>query len=94
MDSSTLKGDRIFQLNGYQLMWADYPSNRKRGAVCIYHKESLGVHLVKLSNLSQCIVCEVFLQNCKGYIGVVYRSPSQNNIEFESFLSDFDELLS
>ena len=34
------------------------------------------------------------MQNCKGYIGVVYRSPSQDNIEFESFLSDFDELLS
>ena len=34
------------------------------------------------------------MQNFKGYIGVVYRSPSQDNIEFENFLSDFDELLS
>ena len=39
-------------------------------------------------------MCEVLVQNCKGYIGVVYRSPSQNNIEFENFLSDFEELLS
>ena len=31
---------------------------------------------------------------CKGYIGVVYRSPSQDSTEFENFLSDFDELLS
>ena len=93
-DSSILEADRNFQLNGYQPIRADHPSNTKRGGVCIYHKESLGVRLVKLSNLTQCIVCEVFLQNCKGYIGVVYRSPSQDNIEFESFLSDFDELLS
>ena len=39
-------------------------------------------------------MCEVSVQNCKGYIGVVYRSPSQNNTEFENFLSDFEELLS
>ena len=31
---------------------------------------------------------------CRGYIGVVYRSPSQDSTEFENFLSDFDELLS
>ena len=89
-DSSTLEGDRNFQLNGYQLIRADHPSNTKSGGVCIYHKESL----VKSSNLSQCIVCEVFLQNCKGYIGIVYRSSSKDNIEFETFLSDLDELLS
>ena len=39
-------------------------------------------------------MCEVSVQNCKGYISVVYRSPSQNNIEFKNFLSDFEELLS
>ena len=36
----------------------------------------------------------VSLRHCKGYISVVYRSPSQDNAEFENFLSDFDELLS
>ena len=93
-DSSVLEGDRNFQLNGYYLIRADHPINTKTGGVCIYHKESLRVRLVKLSNLIQCVVCEVFLQNCKGYIGVVYRSPSQDNVEFENFLSNFDELLS
>ena len=96
-DSSFLDGDRSFELNGYNLIRADHPSNAKRGGVCIYYKESLGVCVVKLSNLSQCIMCEVSVQNCKGYIGVVYigvvyRSPSQNNIEFENFLYDFEEL--
>ena len=37
---------------------------------------------------SQCIICEVSLRNCKRYIGVVKRSPSQDNAEFENFLSD------
>ena len=49
--------------------------------------------LVKLLSLSQCVICEISLQNCKGCIGVVYRSPSQDSTEFENFLSDFDELL-
>ena len=93
-DSSVLEGDRSFQLNGYNLLRADHPSNTKRGGVCIYYKESLYVREVKLSNLSQCIICEVSLRNCKGYIGVVYRSPSQDNAKFENFLSDFDEVLS
>ena len=64
-DSSILEKDQHFQLNGYQLIRAYHPSNTKRGGDCISRKESLGVCLLKLSNLSQCIVCEVFLQNCK-----------------------------
>ena len=72
-DSSVLEGVINFQLNGYHLIRADHPSNIKREGVCIYHKESLGIHLIKLSNLTQCIVCEVFLQNCKGYIDIYNR---------------------
>ena len=34
------------------------------------------------------------MQNFKGYIGVVYRFPSQDSTKFQNFLSDFDELLS
>ena len=34
------------------------------------------------------------MQNCKGYNDVVYRSPRQDNLEFENFLSELDELLS
>ena len=48
---------------------------------------------MKLPNLNQCIVCEVFLQNCKEYVDAVYRSPSQDNIKFQNFLSDFDDLV-
>ena len=49
---------------------------------------------MKLSNLSQCTIWEVSLRNCKGYIGVVYSFPGQDNVESGNFLSDFDELLS
>ena len=34
------------------------------------------------------------MQNKKGYVAVVYRSPSQSTSEFESFLSGLEDLLS
>ena len=57
---------------------ARHPSNAKRGGV-----ETLGVHVVNLSNLTECIICEVSIQNNKGYDGDVY--PSQDATEFQKF---------
>ena len=73
---------------------ADYPNNPKRGGVCISFKVVLGVRVVNLSNLSEYIISEIFIQNSKGFIGVAYRSPSQDDIEFQSFLSNFEIILS
>ena len=51
------------------------------------------IHLVNSLNFNECIVCEVSIQNSKDYIGVIYRSPNQNIVEFENFLSNFEKLL-
>ena len=82
-DSSILEGDSSFQLDGYKVIRADHPSNTKRGGICIYYKETLSVRALNLTNLNECIICQVSVQNCKGYIGVIYRSPSQSTAEFE-----------
>ena len=81
-------------LDGYNLIRSDHPSNTKRGGVCIYYKESLAVRLVGIISLPECLVCEVTVQNIKGYIVVMYRSPSQSSIESESSLSGFEDMLS
>ena len=65
-----------------------------REVVCIYHKESLVVRIVNITSLTEYLVCEVTIQNKKGYVAVVYRSPSQSTSEFESFLSGLEDLLS
>ena len=78
-DSTISVGHKSFHLNGYKLLRADHPNNTKQGGVCIYYKEFLSVREVKLSNLSQSVICEVSLQKCKGYIVVIYRSPSQDS---------------
>ena len=77
-DSSILEGDSSFQLDGYKVIRADHPSNTKRRGVYIYYKESLSLRELNSTNLNQCIICEVSVQNCKKYIGVIYRYPSQS----------------
>ena len=32
--------------------------------------------------------------NCKGYVGVVFRSSSEDSFEFQFFLSNFEKVLS
>ena len=54
----------------------------------------MGVRVANLSNLTECIIYEVSIQNNKGYIGVAYRSPFQDAIEFQNFLSNFERILS
>ena len=77
----------------YNLLRADHPSNSKRGGVCIVYKETLGVRIAKSLSFNECIICEVSIQNSKGYFGVVYRSTSQNIFEYEIFLSKFEKVL-
>ena len=76
------------------MLRADHPSKSKRGGVSIFYKEALGVRIVKSLSFNECTICEVSMQNSKVYVGVVYRSPSQNIFEFENFLSKFEKVLS
>ena len=80
-------------IEGYNLIWSDHPSNTKRGGVSIYYKESLAVHVENIS-LTKFPACEVTMQNKKGYVAAIYRSPSQSTSKFESFLSRLEDLLS
>ena len=49
--------------------------------------------MIDNSFIAQCIICEITLQNQKGYVVVTYRSPSQSSTEFDEFLCNFDQLL-
>ena len=93
-DSSVQGGDKNIQLDDYNLLRADHPSNPKLCGVSIFHKETLGVLIVKSLSFSECIICEVFIENSKGYTSVTYKSPSQDAFEFENFLSNFEKVLS
>ena len=74
LDSSVRTDDRDILINGYNLIRADHPSNKKRGGVCIYYRQSLAVELVETNYLSECLLCEFSINNKKGYVAVLYRS--------------------
>ena len=81
------------QLDGYSLIRSDHPSDSKRVGICFYYKESLGVKIINLSARNECILCKVSMENCKDFIAVRCRSPSQDNDQFGKFLSSTENLI-
>ena len=75
------------------MLRANHPSNAKKGGVRIYYKETLALRTISILYLNESLLCEVTIGSKKCIIGTVYRSPSQNSDEFESFLSNFEFLL-
>ena len=64
-----------------------------REAVYVFsYRESLAVQLVKTNYLNECLLCEGSFNNKKGYIAVLYRSPSQNGLDFDTFISNFEKM--
>ena len=84
----------MIQIEGYNLVRADHPDNIKRSGVCIYYKESLPVRIKTLPYFKEGLLLEMVNSNKKIIVSVIFRSPSQNNCEFESFITNFDYLLS
>ena len=85
--------DNLIDIEGYKLIRADHPNNVKRGGVCIYYKESLPVRTIELPYLKEALLLEMNYNNKKVLVSVIYRSPSQNNDEFDAFLFNFQKLL-
>ena len=92
LDSSIGTHDRVILINGYNLIPADH--HNKWGGVCIYYRESLAVQLVETNYLSDCLLWEVSINNKKGYVAVLYKSPGQNSLEFDNFVIKFEMMLS
>ena len=74
-------------IEGYNLLRADHPNNKKRGGVCIYYKEHLPViKRDELCNLNECLVLEIRIggEKCQEK-----RSPSQVREDFEIYCNLF-----
>ena len=42
-------------------MHSDYPSNSKRGGVCIYYKETLPVRVINVNYWNECVRFELII---------------------------------
>ena len=86
--------DRI-NIEGYNLLRADHPNDKKRGGVCMYFKEHLLIlRRDDLCNLPECLVTEIRMGKKKCFFTYLYRSPSQSPNEFNTFCSNFNLFLS
>ena len=94
LDSSFESDDKDLML--MVIIWFDLITQvtLRGGGVCFYYKESLPVRLVDITFLPECLAYEIKIQNKKGYVAIMYRSPSQSSIGFESFLTGFEHMLS
>ena len=83
LDSSYADDDIRLNLKDFTLIKSGNPHNRKRGGVSIYFKEHLAVRLISPLNLNECLVLEINIQNKKGFVISLYRSPNQSKDEFD-----------
>ena len=82
-------------IDGYQLERCDHPSDTKKGGACVYYKENLPFCIRKdICTLSECIICEVKVNNKKCFLTCLYRSPSQTSDEFVIFKHNLEDTIS
>ena len=90
LNSETSPDDDNLEIPGYNIIRKDHPSNTKRGGVCVYYKNTLPFKIINIKYLQECITFEIRIgRKCCKFI-CLYRSPSQTNDEFESFLKNFE----
>ena len=90
LNSETLSNDKNLNVLGYNLISAGHPSSSKRGAVCIYFKESLPLTLCNVSYLNECISFEILISNKLCNLISLFRSHSQSSDELENFVYNLD----
>ena len=90
---TTMNEDRL-ALDGYTFFKSNHPQNVKRGGVGLYVKDSLPSRdRSDLVTLPECIVTEIQIDRKKYFFAVIYRSPSQDQSEFDNFTINFELLL-
>ena len=55
--------DENLKIEGHNIVRSDYPSNSRRGGVCIYYKQSLDPKMLDIKYLQECIVFQVLIGN-------------------------------
>ena len=95
LDSSIPNVDNRINIAGYSLLRADHPSNTKKGGVCVYYKDFLPlIRKFEITDLKECLVTEITVENEKWFLTCLYRLPSQNCDQFSYFCKDHHALVS
>ena len=74
----------------YNLVRSDHPANTKRGGVCLYYKTCLPLRVLDIQYLNECINFELKIGDKLCTFAALYRSPSQSQDNFETFIDNFE----
>ena len=78
------------EITGYNQVRSDYPANTKRGGVCLYYKTCLPLRVLDIQYLNECINFELKKGEKLCTFVALYRSPSQSQNNFETFIDNFE----
>ena len=92
LDSFVSSDNHNLYIISYKLVRADHPGSIKRVGTCVYFKEYLPVSCLPNPYLKECLICEVFISNKRGYVVSMYHSPSQTSDDFNSFTTNLEKL--
>ena len=85
--------DKNLEIPGYNLVREDHLSNSKRGGVCLYYKSSLPFTVINVKYLQESISFELRIGGKCCRFSCLYRSPSQTEDGFETFLKNFETII-
>ena len=86
---STVLGDDSLKIPGYNLARCDHSTNTKRGGVCVYYKSYLPLKVLNMKHLQECLNIEFSTGKKFCRLISLYRSPSQNQKEFNKYFGQF-----
>ena len=90
LNSSNSPDDETLEIPGYNLVRSDQPLNSKRGELCIYYKNYLPLQIISVNYLSECLNFEIMIANKICNFITLYRSPSQNQDDFQTFIDNLE----
>ena len=63
VNSDTAFDDGTLKIEGYNIARSDHPSNSEWGGVCVYYNQSLGLKILNIKYLQECVVFQVLITN-------------------------------
>ena len=90
LDSAVASDDENLETTCYNLVRSDHPANTKRGGVCLYYKTCLPLRVLDIQYLNECINFELKIGDKLCTFVALYRSPSQSQGNFETFIDNFE----
>ena len=93
LSSSTALGDDSLEIPGYNLVQCDHSTNTKLGGVCVCYKSYFPLKLLNTKHLLECLNIEFSIGKKICRLISLYRSSSQNQEEFNTFLENLESNL-